>query len=49
MNTILSFTPINLTRVDGELESSLGNLMADMCYNIGNPIFNKFPKILKLT
>lgn len=40
MNTILSFTPINLTRVDGELESSLGNLMADMCYNIGNPIFN---------
>ncbi len=40
MNTILSFTPINLTRVDGELESSLGNLMADMCYLRANAIFN---------
>ena len=40
MNTILSFTPINLTRVDGELESSLGNLMADMCYLRANAVFN---------
>lgn len=41
MNTVLSFTPKNLTRVDGELESSLGNLMADMCYKKANAVFNK--------
>ncbi|WP_456463252.1 5'-nucleotidase C-terminal domain-containing protein [Lutibacter sp.] len=41
MSNILSYTPINLTREDGELESSLGNLMADMCYQEANPIFNK--------
>ena len=39
MNTILSYTPINLTRADGELESTLGNLMADMCYNRANTVF----------
>ncbi|WP_457611489.1 5'-nucleotidase C-terminal domain-containing protein [Lutibacter sp.] len=41
MSNILSYTPINLTREDGELESTLGNLMADMCYQEANPIFNK--------
>ncbi|WP_372745011.1 5'-nucleotidase C-terminal domain-containing protein [Lutibacter sp.] len=40
MNNVLSYTPINLVRTDGELESSLGNLMADLCYLKGNPIFN---------
>lgn len=41
MSNILSYTPINLTREDGKLESTLGNLMADMCYQEANPIFNK--------
>ena len=40
MNTVLSYTPHNLVRTDGELESSLGNLMADLCYERANPVFN---------
>lgn len=40
MNTVLSYTPKDLVRTDGELESSLGNLMADLCYQRANPVFN---------
>ena len=40
MSTVLSFTPIELSRKDGELESSLGNLLADLCYEKANPVFN---------
>jgi len=40
MNAVLSYTPIELNRLDGEFESSLGNLLADMCYNRANPVFN---------
>jgi len=40
MNTVLSYTPVNLTRNDRKLESSLGNLMADLCYQKANTIFN---------
>ncbi|WP_111709177.1 5'-nucleotidase C-terminal domain-containing protein [Lutibacter citreus] len=40
MNTILSYTKKDLVRTDGILESSLGNLMADMCFERANPIFN---------
>ncbi len=40
MNAILSYTPIELNRYDGVLESSLGNLMADLSYQKANPIFN---------
>ncbi len=40
MTTIISYTPINLNRTDGDLESSLGNLMADLCYERANPVFN---------
>lgn len=40
MNTVLSFTSKDLVRTDGELESSLGNLMADLCYQRANPVFN---------
>jgi 2',3'-cyclic-nucleotide 2'-phosphodiesterase (5'-nucleotidase family) len=39
MNKILSFTPVDLNRYDGELESSLGSLMADLCFERANPIF----------
>lgn len=39
MNNVLSFTPVDLNRYDGELESSLGNLMADLCFERANPIF----------
>lgn len=40
MNAVLSYTPIELNRVDGKLESSLGNLMADLCFEKANPVFN---------
>jgi len=40
MNTAISYTPKDLSNDDGELESSLGNLMADMCYERANPVFN---------
>lgn len=40
MNTAISFTPKDLSNDDGELESSLGNLMADLCFERANPVFN---------
>lgn len=39
MNTQISYTPVDLTRLDGDLESSLGNLMADICYEKSNMVF----------
>ncbi len=41
VNIILSYTPITLTRKDGELQSSLGNIYADACYKKANPVFNE--------
>jgi 5'-nucleotidase len=40
MNIVLSYTEKDLVRNDGKLESSLGNLMADLCYERANPVFN---------
>jgi len=39
MNAVLSYTPNDLIRTDGDLESSLGNLMADLCFERANPVF----------
>ena len=41
MEQVLSYTPINLTREDGKLQSTLGNLMADMCLDIANPLYQE--------
>ena len=41
INTVISYTPKDLTRTDGYLQSSLGNLLADLCYDRANPIFKK--------
>lgn len=41
MNTVISYTSKDLTRTDGMLESSLGNLLADLTYERANPIFKK--------
>jgi len=41
LDSVLCKTHIDLTRGDGKLESSLGNLMADICFEIGNPVFQK--------
>lgn len=40
MTSVIAYTPINLNRTDGDLESSLGNLMADLSYERANPVFN---------
>jgi len=41
MNTVLSYTSKDLVATDGKLESSLGNLLADLCYQKGNFVFKK--------
>lgn len=41
LDSVLCFTTGDLTKIDGDLESSLGNLMADICLVQSNPIFNK--------
>lgn len=40
MNAVLSYTPVDLVRTDGAMESSLGNLLADLCMERSQPIFN---------
>lgn len=37
----LAYNPTTLSKNDGELNSSIGNLMADITYKQSNPIFNK--------
>jgi 5'-nucleotidase len=39
INTVLSFTPKIISEKDSKYETSLGNLMADLCYEQTNPIF----------
>jgi len=41
INTVISYTPTDLVRTDGKLESSLGNLLADLTIIRSNPIFKK--------
>jgi len=35
----LTYTPIDLTKETVSMQSNLGNLLADMCYEMANPIF----------
>ena len=41
MEQVLTYTPKNLSKKDGELQSSIGNLLADLCYEMANPVFRK--------
>ena len=41
INTKISYTPKDIVRTDGDLESSLGNLLADLSYERANPLFYK--------
>ncbi|WP_347174718.1 5'-nucleotidase [Polaribacter uvawellassae] len=41
INTKISYTTKDIVRTDGDLESSLGNLIADLSYERANPIFYK--------
>ncbi|OIQ16339.1 5'-nucleotidase C-terminal domain-containing protein [Lacinutrix sp. MedPE-SW] len=41
MNAVLSFAPKTYTKNDGEYNTAIGNLMADIVYTQGNIVFNK--------
>jgi len=41
INTLLCYNPVTLYREETPLESSLGNLYADICYEKANSIFHK--------
>ena len=39
MQEVLCYSPKEIVKNDGNMQSSLGNLMADMCFEMANPIF----------
>ena len=41
VNAVISYSPKTLTRTDGKLQSSLGNIYADMCYSQADSVFYK--------
>jgi 5'-nucleotidase len=41
INEVISYTPQVLTREDGNLQSSIGNIYADLCLERANPVFKK--------
>ena len=41
MQEVLCYSPVKLEKNDGNMQSALGNLMADMCFEMANPIFEK--------
>lgn len=41
MNTVLAFTPLDLTKTDGELNTAIGNMMADAVMELASPIFKQ--------
>lgn len=41
INTVLSYAPKDLVRTDGNLQSSLGNMLADLTYKKASELFKK--------
>ena len=41
ISRILCYNPTTLTRTEGDLESALGNIYADICYQKADSIFNR--------
>lgn len=41
ISKVISYTPKNLERTDGKLQSTLGNLIADLSYEKANELFTK--------
>lgn len=41
MNAVLAYSPQTLVKTDGELNTALGNFMADAVMELGNPIFKE--------
>ena len=44
MKQVLCEAPRDLTGKDGKFQSSLGNLLADLSYEMGNPVLKKKPR-----
>ncbi|WP_029037443.1 5'-nucleotidase C-terminal domain-containing protein [Salinimicrobium xinjiangense] len=41
MNKVLAYTPVDLTKNDGELNTAIGNMMADAVMDLASPVFRK--------
>lgn len=41
MDSVISYAPETYSKTDGELNTAIGNLMADAVFSESNPIFNK--------
>lgn len=39
MDSVLAFSPYNLSKTDGELNTAIGNMMADAVMELSNPVF----------
>lgn len=44
MQEVLCYSPKAMIKSDGNMQSSLGNLMADLCFEMANPIFKEKTK-----
>ena len=41
MNQVLSYNPQNLKKNDGNMESSIGNMLADLSVELGSPVYKE--------
>ena len=41
MNTVLAYSPTNLSKARNKPETAIGNFMADLCFTRGNAVFTK--------
>lgn len=41
MKYVLSYSPKKMVKNEGNMQSALGNLMADVCFEMANPIYKK--------
>ena len=41
MNTVLAYTPLDLTKTDGDLNTAIGNMMADAVMELASPVFRQ--------
>ncbi len=41
MNMVLAYVPWDMTKNDGELNTAIGNMMADAVMELSNPVFKK--------
>lgn len=41
MNAVLAYTPLDLTKADGDLNTAIGNMMADAVMELASPVFEQ--------